>query len=95
MWERPTKILIVCRCDRCCTLAQTYNNFAETHLSGGVLSPFVFPLIAIARCADCRCDIMYVAIRALDHNDDVAKHCSMCEQLRTISCVKASDTACD
>ena len=29
-------------------LTQTYNNCAETHFGVGVLSPFVFPLIAIA-----------------------------------------------
>jgi len=29
------------------------NNCEETHLSGGILSPFVFPLIAIARQLQC------------------------------------------
>ena len=35
--------------DCCCALTQTYNNCAETHLGGGVLSAFVLPLIAIVR----------------------------------------------
>ena len=88
------KILTLCRCDRCRALAQTYNDFEETHLSGRVLSPFVFPLVAIARCVDCHRDVTYVAIRALDHNDDVAKRYGTCERVCTISCVKASDTTC-
>jgi len=35
--------------DRRRTLTQAYNNCAETHLCGGDMSAFVFPLIAIAR----------------------------------------------
>ena len=35
-------------CDRRHALIQTYNNCAETHLGGGVLSPFVLPLITIS-----------------------------------------------
>jgi len=31
-------------------VTQTYNNCAETHLDGGVMSPFVFPLPTITRC---------------------------------------------
>ena len=34
--------------DRYDALAQTYNFGAETHLGGGVMSAFVFPLAAIA-----------------------------------------------
>jgi len=30
-------------------VTQTYNNCAETYLDGGVISPFVSPLSAIAR----------------------------------------------
>jgi len=30
-------------------VTQTYNNCAETHFGGGVMSPFVFLLIATAR----------------------------------------------
>ena len=33
-------------------MTQTYNNCAETHLGGGVTSPFVFPSAAIARAHD-------------------------------------------
>ena len=44
--ERPTKIHH--HHDRHRALTQTYNNCEETHHSGGVLSAFVFPLIAIA-----------------------------------------------
>ena len=38
--------------DRYHAVAQTYNNCAETHLGGGVMSPFVSPLSAIARVHD-------------------------------------------
>jgi len=30
----------------------TYNNCAETHLGGGVISPFVYPLSTIAQAHD-------------------------------------------
>jgi len=33
-------------------VTQTYNNCAETHPGGGVMSPFVSPLSAIARAHD-------------------------------------------
>jgi len=33
-------------------VTQTYNNYAETHLGGGVMSPFVSRLSAIARAHD-------------------------------------------
>jgi len=33
-------------------VTQAYNNCVETHLAGGVMSPFVFPLSAIARAHD-------------------------------------------
>ena len=33
-------------------MTQTYNNCAETHLGGGVMSPFVSPLSTIARAHD-------------------------------------------
>ena len=33
-------------------MTQTYNNCAETHLDGGVMSPFVSPLSAIAQAHD-------------------------------------------
>ena len=37
-------------CDRCRSPTQMYNNnCAETHFGGGVMSPFVFLLIATAR----------------------------------------------
>jgi len=51
--ESPMKILTTWMCcrDYHRALTQMYNNCAETHLSGGVLSPFVFSL--------------YVAVRAL------------------------------
>ena len=38
--------------DRYRTVTQTYNNCAETHPGGGVMSPFVSPLSAIARAHD-------------------------------------------
>ena len=49
-------------------------------------------LIAIACC-----DITYMAMCALGHNNDVARRYSMCELVHglTIFFVKASDTACD
>ena len=55
--ERSTKILTT-PCDRHYAL---YNNCAETHLGGGVLSTFVFLLIALL--VNCSCDIMYVCTR--------------------------------
>ena len=33
-------------------MKQTYNDCAETHLDGGVMSPFVSPLSAIAQAHD-------------------------------------------
>jgi len=33
-------------------VTQTYNNCAETHFGGGVMSPFVSPLSAIAEAND-------------------------------------------
>jgi len=42
-----------------------YNNCEETHHSGGVLSPFVFLLITIARIVNCSCDVTYMAMRVL------------------------------
>jgi len=33
-------------------VTQTYNNCAETHLGGGVMSPFVSPLSAITQARD-------------------------------------------
>jgi len=36
-------------------VTQTYNNCAETHLDGGVTSPFVSPLSAIARAHNPAC----------------------------------------
>jgi len=38
--------------DRHHAVTQTYNNCAETHLNGGVMSPFVSRLSAIARAHD-------------------------------------------
>ena len=38
--------------DRYHAVTQTYNNCAETHLAGGVMSPFASPLSAIARAHD-------------------------------------------
>jgi len=38
--------------DRYHAVTQTYNNCAETHLGGGVMSPFVSQLSAIARAHD-------------------------------------------
>jgi len=43
-------------------VTQTYKNCAETHLGGGVMSPFVSPLSAIARVHD-RTVIGSVALR--------------------------------
>jgi len=60
--ERPTKILTT-PCDRHRAL---YNNCAETHLGSGVLSTFVFLLIALL--VDCSCDIMYVATIMMQPN---------------------------
>ena len=56
---------------------QTDNNCAETHLSGGVLSTFVFMLIAIAHSP------LWCHVRGDVHasnNNDAAKHYSVCEQ---------------
>ena len=39
-------------CDHYRAVTQMYNNCAETHLGGGVMSPFVFPLSAIAGAHD-------------------------------------------
>jgi len=36
---------------------KTFNNCAETHLGGGVLSPFVFLLIAIACRSQLWCNV--------------------------------------
>ena len=36
-------------CDHCCALTEPYNNCAETHLSGGVMSTFILSLAFIAQ----------------------------------------------
>ena len=72
---------------------KTYNNCAETHLGGGfwaLLSSFWLPFLV-----DRSCDVTYMAMHTLGHNNDAAKRYSVCEQARnsTIFCVKASNTA--
>jgi len=54
-----------------CSLTQTCNNCAETHIGSGVQSPFSshgLPLLI-----DRSCDVTYVAIRMLGHNNGAAK----------------------
>jgi len=48
------------------TLTQMCNNYAETHLSGGVLSAFVFPLIAMLGYSMCErvCGITIFCMKA-------------------------------
>ena len=50
------------RCDWRRALTETYSNCAQTHFSGGVLSPFVFLLSAIARAPNLT-DIGSMALR--------------------------------
>ena len=55
-----------------------YSNCAETHLGGGVLSILSSrwsPLLI-----DRSCDITYVAMRVLGHNNEAAKRYAVCER---------------
>ena len=70
-------------------VTQTYNNCAENHLGGGVMSPFVSPLSAITRAHDWE---VYVALRKdprrfCPHNSDCC-HALMltCRNLPLLQC---------
>ena len=56
--ERTTKILTTPLWLPSCT-DSTYNNCAEIHLGGGVLSPFVFLLSAIVTGVNCLIQLLW------------------------------------
>ena len=54
-------------------LSETYNICAETHHGDGVLNRFVFSLAATACLVNHSCDVTYVVMCTLGHNNNVAK----------------------
>ena len=64
-----------------------YNNCAETHLSGEFWA-LLSSRYRHCSCIDRSCDITYVAMHTLSHNNDATKRYSMLEQARGLNIIE-------